>query len=584
MKSIIDDELIPFMKEYFKLIYDKKESLVIEGVQVYNPKAQFVGGKVINCCSYIAMLEDKNSLEGESRLKQLKEIIDFTSKLPMETWGMLNGLVGLYRLKLKGVFEQVVKGETLDILKREMDWRNFVDINNDFVLINKPTNYYGVAFGVARYRELLGWETEEFSSILLEKLMKHIDDYSGEFSFMDETPGGGRFDRYSVLIPGEIASLLTETDVAVPEKLLMMLRKSANIYITLANDKGNGFTYGRSVGAYGDTASLEILSIAAYLNVLTEEEKEIAYFYNTNTIKKLSNFWIDKEMKSINMWEKGRRTDQYRNKNRILGENLSLCMQVINSFEHWSKAGFEEKCLQDNYEEKLEKLKPYTLYWFAKGEYHRAMAVIRDKNHVFSLPLISGAEGYYNKTPYLPIPNESQVLETAADTVHPNLIPKIVLKDGTEIMPIAYMKNLIEEKTEEEYCLSYRQDELCRISGEAPEKYEGIRYRGAYCFKSGVISKEDNFYFSEKVEIKEFYMEFATFSEEPNIEYDKITFGKGSISSIEAEGFEEVFIEEIVNNDTYNTPHGPLRYRIQWRKKIVPSSNQTIFKWIINYR
>jgi hypothetical protein len=584
MKRIIDDELIPFMKGYFKLIYDKKEELVIEGVEVYNPKAQFVAGKVINCCSYIAMLEEKDSLEGQNLLFQLKEIIDFTSKMPMETWGMLNGLVGLYRLKLKGVFEQVVKGETLDRLKKTMDWRNFVDINNGFELINKPTNYYGVAFGVARYRELLGWETEEFSSILLKKLMKHIDDYSGEFRFMDETPGGGRFDRYSVLIPGEIASLLTATDVAVPEKLVKMLRKSADIYITLANDKGNGFTYGRSIGAYGDTASLEILSIAAYLDILTEEEKEIAYFYNINTIKKLTSFWIDKEMKSINMWERGRRTDGYRNKNRILGENLSLCMQVVNSFEHWSKVGFEEKCLQHNCEERLEKLNPYTLYWFAKGEYDRAMAVIRDKNHVFSLPLISGAEGYYKKTPYLPIPNESRVLETAADTIHPNLIPKIILNDDTEIMPIAYIKNIWSKEIEGKCYLTYWQDELCNISGNLPEKYEGIIYRGAYCFRSGQVSKEDTFYFSEGTEVKEFYMEFATFSEEPNIEDNKITFGKGSISSIEVNGFEEVLVEKLDNNEFYNTPHGALKYRIQWRKKRVASGNQTAFKWIINYR
>ena len=29
-------------------------------------------------------------------------------------------------------------------------------------------------------------------------------------------------------------------------------------------------------------------------------------------------------MQSVNMWEKGRRTDGYRNKNRILGENLKM--------------------------------------------------------------------------------------------------------------------------------------------------------------------------------------------------------------------------------------------------------------------
>ncbi len=34
-------------------------------------------------------------------------------------------------------------------------------------------------------------------------------------------------------------------------------------------------------------------------------------------------------MRSVNLWEKGRRTDDYRGKNRILGENLSLLHQHI---------------------------------------------------------------------------------------------------------------------------------------------------------------------------------------------------------------------------------------------------------------
>ena len=60
----------------------------------------------------------------------------------------------------------MVDPETLEKLRISMDWRTFVDVENHYALIHKPTNYYGVAFSIARHRELLGWEKEELISLL----------------------------------------------------------------------------------------------------------------------------------------------------------------------------------------------------------------------------------------------------------------------------------------------------------------------------------------------------------------------------------------------------------------------------------
>lgn len=584
MKDVINNKIVPFLKEYFNKIYEGKENLTIDGVRAYNDQAEFVGGKVINACSYVVMNTDKDSSEYPSLLNKLSEIIKFQSTLLMETWGMLNCLNGLYRLKLAGSFDRVIDEQTLETLKREVDWRNFVDINDNLALINKPTNYYGVAFGVAKYRELLGWENEGYSTLLLEKLMKHIDDYSGDLSFMDETPGGGRFDRYSVLIPGEIAALLTATNMEIPEKLLKMLRKSAEIYLTLANESGHGFAYGRSIGAYGDTSALEVLSMAAYLGLLTDEEKEIAYGYNTKIVNKFFDFWIDKEMGSLNMWENGRRTDKYRNKNRILGENLSLCMQIINSFEHWSKAGFEDRSIIPNFKDMLSSLPAHSLHRFSQGEYDRAMAVIRDGNHVFSLPLISGAKPYYYKTPYLPIPNENMVLETGANTEHANLVPRITLDNNTELMPIVYTKKIEESKSENQYTITYHQDELCVLEGNVPQKYEGLKSKTTYSFTSGSITREDVFYPNRDIKAKEIYMEFAAFSEEPLLKDNKVVFNKGDVYEIEAQGFNECTVEKVEENPLYHTSHGALKYRVQWRRTNIAINEPVIFSWTLKYK
>lgn len=584
MKSVINNKIFPFLKDYFNKIYDAKENLTIDGVKAYNEQAEFVGGKVINACSYVVMNCDKNSEEYTILLDKLREIIKFESTLLMETWGMLNCLTGLYRLKLNGCFDEVIDNQTLELLKRDVDWRKFVDINNNLALINKPTNYYGVAFGVARYRELLGWEDEGYSSILLAKLMKHIDDYSGDLSFMDETPGDGRFDRYSILIPGEITALLTATNMTIPEKLLKMLRKSSEIYLALANEHGHGFSYGRSIGPYGDTSALEVLSMAAYLDLLTDEEKDLAYAYNTKAVNKFFDFWIDTEMNSLNMWEKGRRTDKYRNKNRILGENLSLCMQIINSYEHWTKAGYGEVTIISDFKEKLSYLPTYSLYRFSQGEYDRAMAVIRDKKHVFSLPLISGAKPYYFKTPYLPIPNENMVLETGANTEHPNLVPKITLDDNTQIMPIVYMKNIEEFKSENQYIITYHQDELCIIRGNIPQKFDGLSSKTTYYFTPGCITREDIFYLNKAVKAKDIYMEFSTFSQNPILIGNKVAFNDGDVYEIEAKGFDECTVEKVDQNELYNTSHGALKYKVQWRKTNVELNSFISIKWILKYK
>jgi hypothetical protein len=42
-------------------------------------------------------------------------------------------------------------------------------------------------------------------------MLDHYRIYSGEYGFADETDGSGRFDRYSVLLIGEIAQRFIET-------------------------------------------------------------------------------------------------------------------------------------------------------------------------------------------------------------------------------------------------------------------------------------------------------------------------------------------------------------------------------------
>ena len=605
MKQLIQQDLCPIMISLFKRVSEGGENLCMDQVPVYNEKAQFVGGKVINQACYTAL----KLLKTEESFKQLGDMIRMVSDMPMETWGILNGISGLYRLQKAGILEKTVDQETLKKLKKSMDWRTFVDIDRHYALIGKPTNYYGVAFGIARHRELMGWEDEGHSRHLLDRLLEHIDAYSGDLCFMDETPGEGRFDRYSILVPSELASQLLATGWEVPEKIRNMLSKSAHIFLKLADTAGLGFSYGRSIGAYGATAALEVLSAAAVVDgILTEEEKEIAYGYSMKLLEHLIHFWYDKDMESINMWEKGRRTDNYRNKNRILGENLSLCMQMVNSFEHWEDAGYGDHELCENYAQRLERLDAYTYVPFSEGEMERGMAIVRDGCHVWSLPLINGGQKYYDKDPYMPVPFQNLVLEGVPECNHGQLVPQIFMENGDVVMPVAFCKKItpkIEESGMEIVCEmdACLMGEGVFISGntrmdknlvdhsvaggskesQQPKRVEGISDVATYKFAKNRITREDVFTITGDQKVKKVRLVFLTYSKQPKTEGAFVKFGQGVISGMCADGYEGCVVHEATKDGSFDTPHGRLNTEVVWEREGLEQTNSLKLSWTIEY-
>lgn len=586
-KTIIYREIIPHLERLIDDILASGITLEMDGVNVFEAGDFFVAGKIVNGASYIATMESEE--HRSIWLEKTKDIIDMTASMKMKTWGYLNYLMGLYRLQESGYLGSVLSDASLTILKESLDWRHFVNIE-DLSLINLPTNYYGVAYSVARYRELLGWDHEDYSQALFEQLLKHVTAYSGEYLFMDETKGEGRFDRYSILIPGEMASMLTSTNLLVPESVIKMLRKSSDICIQLANNKGDGISYGRSIGAYGDTAVMEVLSIAAKLDVLTDTEKRIAYGYNTCVANKMANFWMDEDMQSINMWEKGRRTDKYRHKGRILGENFSLSCQLLHTYHQWLDAGFDYEDYDNTWEDQLNQLAKYSYYPFAKDAYDRGLAIIRDGSHVIMLPIINGGGGtagdvhgnsYFKASPYLPIPNENGVFETPSDTFYAQLMPKILLNDDIEVMALSYIEDIQTDIKSDAFTISYKQSKLCMLGDRYPDPYEGIEVITVYTFRPGSIEKEDRYLISDGISIDEVIMDFLTYSEDYKIADSTVVFSEGPIRQISVDGLSFVGGENASSNE-YHTPHQSLKTHITY-KASRSSESPMIVKWQIQY-
>jgi hypothetical protein len=430
MNQTVETRLLPQMAVLLDKLMVEKRDMTLDGVRVFDADDKFLPGKVAIGLAYLLIDTPRDDPKFATYLAGYRQIADMTVDDTNNTWGIYYYCQALHMLQQAGLLEQAVSPATLAKLKAKLDWRRFVRAD-DLTLIDLPNNYYGVAFSVARLRYQLGWEDASASEALLERTLDHYRKYSGEYGFADETDGDGRFDRYSVLLIGEISHRLIEAGMPATPEVKGWLRKSVDLMLPRLNLRGEGFEYGRSIGTYGETAFLEVLTAAAKLDVLTPQEKTMAYAFSSRVTARYMDFWFDPKMGSVNLWEHGRRTDDYRGKHRILGENLSLARQHIYTSAIWNELGFKDKAPDAGYAAWLDTLPARRVTWFAKGEHDRLVVTLRDKGRVIGLPIINGGKSQHEHTPYYPIPFSPGMLAGVADGEFPQLLPRVTLADGS---------------------------------------------------------------------------------------------------------------------------------------------------------
>lgn len=375
-----------------------KEDITNEGIE----KDYFISGKIMNLVSYLAT-EDASYLRV---FDQLRPLLD---KQPMKTWGMLYYLEGLYRLKKHNLLDKI---KPIDDLNEILHYKHFLNIES-MELDHLPTNYYNVAFSICKYRELLNLENQGFSDKILTHFITHVKTYS-KAGFMDETNGFGRYDRYSLLTSSEFAMTLMDVGLEVPTFIIEMIKKSKDVVIAMANKQGDGFTYGRSVGAYGDTGVHQILSTAYKLGLLTEEESHLSYAYMIKSLDKYYNFWlIDSNHLNINAYD--RQTDAYRHQRRSLGESISILTQWIGIWKSYEDILYKPTTFA--YQKHYTRLSEHPL----RGLY------TYNKQRLITLGIISGAQQYYKMASYQPIPQITGLMESPSIN-EPIYFPYLLIK------------------------------------------------------------------------------------------------------------------------------------------------------------
>jgi hypothetical protein len=586
MNEIVQNRVFPQLDYLFQKLGAEKDGITIDGVAAFKSNDKFLPGKIAAGLGDVLLNTSRDDPRFAARLRSFREMVELTAPIDNHTWGIYYYVQTLYRLKKAGLLEQAVSPQALVLLKRNLDWRSFVT-QPGFELVKLPTNYYGVAFSIARLRMLLGWEDESGSKILLEKMLQHYDAYSGKYGFSDETAGEGRFDRYSILLVAEICERFIETGMTVTPDLKAKLRKAADIALKLANTRGDGFSFGRSLGPYGETAMLEILSVSAYLDVLTPEEKQYAYSYATRIVAKYVEFWYDPALHSVDMWGKGRRTDTYRAKHRILGENFSLLHQLVFTNEFWNQAGLKDRPPAPGLQAWLDKTQPVaSLTRFAEGEYDRALAVYRDRGHVFSLLMVNGGKGQHDNSPYYPLPFSNGLIAGTPDSGagHAQLLPKLVLADGTQLIGAAFLKDIQAQSVGDQYQVRYRQLELDRLGQDGPVKDGRIKAETEYTLAPGTITRVDKFVPTQPLDMQRISLEFASFSDGAVATGNKIHFATGDVTDFEVEGLADCKVVPTQGNEPFKAPYGPMLTHVSCATPQFTLKDPLTIKWVIKYR
>ncbi|MDR3005424.1 MAG: hypothetical protein LBV14_14480 [Acidovorax sp.] len=610
MDRIVTQQLYPVLHRLFDMVQKQGMRTEMQGVAVFtSPRRndKFLPGMLAMGFSYVLLDSALPPDQQRAYVRGYRDMADMTLAIPIQTWGMAYYMSALWRLKKAGLLEgpdAAIRAQTLEALQRKLDWRDFVDPEHYTLKHQLPTNYYGVAFSIARLRYLMGWEGPQASEALLQKMIQHYQRFS-TLGFSDETNGDGRFDRYSILLIGEIMQRLIETDMQVSASDLALLktwlRQSVDVIMVRLNPAGNGMDYGRSLSAFADTAFAEVLSAAEHFDVLNAEEKKLAYAFATRITAKYVQFWHDAEQDSLNMWSKGRRTDGYRDIGRILEQNLSLLNQLLYTNQLWKQAGYAQHPPMPtaDFLAALRALPASTLTKFSGFDgqptsYDRALVTYRDGLRIISLPVVNGAANYHRTNPYFAIPYSYNMLSGAADAQWPQLQPRITVRsaDGEEqvLIPAAYQQQLQVQSSDagRKLQVSYHLSGMDRVggagSGRQPLKDERFTVSTQYRFEPGRITRTETYTPKTTQHVAKIELEFASFSEAARADGSmRFRFDRGDVSGFELQGLDHCVLADVSQDQSYHTPSGALKTSVRCSASPKTVDGPFTIQWVLNY-
>jgi len=479
IKKRIEGLIYPHLEKYITSVYDMGTDAVLFGIRVMDDTGgNYTRSALVHTTAMLYIHYMKNGdKRAEKTLEMLNGFINLMPGLTVKTWGKISLLRAYVALKKAGLMDKV-DNTNLDIIKEQTDYSDFFDAQN-LSISGYASNYIQVALAIAAMREYLGWEDKGASTVAGEFLM-NVAKGGSPLGFTDEEVGRGRFDRYSFLLTSELSDSLLSVDRDIPDWARENLTLSSTIALKMANARGDGFNYGRSLSCHGDCAVAEVLSSALSRGLVGQKDVPLALAYISKIIDKTLNFWFDKEKESFNIWWDGRSTNRYRQVKRVLEVNLDMCVHLSAILENLERAGIADT-------EPDESVIPSPLNWeFTRLDFaeNRTAVFLRHGDILASVPLI----GLGNKSTfaaYMPFPAICKTVESAPEAKHPFLVPEYTVSANT-LRPVEYYDEIKTEKNGERVVITAHG--TLAIYDERYTQRSDYRFTVKYTFNNEKIS------------------------------------------------------------------------------------------------
>jgi hypothetical protein len=208
----------------------------------------------------------------------------------------------------------------------------------------------------------------------------------------------------------------------------------------------------------------------------------------------------------------------------------------------------------------------------------------RDAGHIIGLPLINGGASQHMHHPYFPIPFSRGMLEGVPDGSAPVLVPRFTLTDGTQVMPLAFIRDVQVRDTAAETTVTYRQDEMDRLGKSTPVPDARMSMTSTYTLQPGRVTRRDVFAPKSALDVSSIRLEFASFSGDPRQDGRTTRFGSGSVTSFTLDGLESCRSRTLDRDRTYESDTGAMTALVEC---VTPAStlNQPLtITWSITYK
>lgn len=422
-------------EKFSQLVYAGGEETEFQGIKVLKEKQNFVRGTIVNATAmlYVHYIRT-NDERSERTYKALIYFLEGATANKCNTWGKLSILRAMVALFDAGLLNKI-PSELIEKIIISTDYSDFLDKEN-IELIGYPSNYLQVALACALFREKLGFENDGFSEKIAKRFYKLLD--TSKDRWMDEAPPYRRYDRYSFIVSSELSDTFLAANKPFDGFIADNLKLASEHCLFMANARGDGWNYGRSLSCHGDCAVAEVLSSALARGLIEEGKKDLAVAYISKILEKTINFWYDKERESFNIWWDGRSTNGYRQVERVMQVNLDMAIHLLSTLRNLTIAGVDAIIPNESFIPSP-KAWTYDKIEFSSDENHVSEAIVlRKDDRLAMLPLI-GLGHHIANSAYMPFPAICNEIEAAPEAHFPFLIPEYTIA-SKKYRPCQYYK------------------------------------------------------------------------------------------------------------------------------------------------